>query len=168
MRSIFWVLFFFLNVTIAWAAIPSKPLYESGYVAGGEAYSGVTLRTMKKIELSDSQVERFALEFGDRQGKPLVGKPGYFHVELKNKPKPVLIINVAKVVGTQIDKKNLEKTIRNSKFLTHPDIYQNADDGSQSYVFDLKSKPEVRVYQVSSKKGSSQMVIDVSARIKKK
>lgn len=153
--------------SFVFAAIPVKPLIGSGYIAGGEANSGVTIINIKKIKMDRGTTERYALEFGDRQGRPLIGKPGYFHVELKNKPRPQLIVNISKVVGTQVDKKKLNQILARSNFLAKSNVYQNAEDGSQSYIFDLKKNVPVRVYQVKSKSGPSKMILDIGPTHKK-
>nr|HPI39287.1 hypothetical protein [Pseudobdellovibrionaceae bacterium] len=106
----------------------------------------------------------YSLDFGDRQGKPLIGKPGYFHVELKDKPQPSLVINIAKVVNNQVDKAKLQDLIKKSQFLSKAELLQSNEDGSQTFIFNIKQNTPVKVFQVKSKKGASKMIFEVGQK----
>lgn len=159
----------FLMAGSAFAAI-SKPkvkpqsaakiLAGEGVSYGGLAGSGFTLMDLRRTADAKKKVERIVIDVGDRNGAAMRGWPGYYFAELKKNPQR-LIIDFAQMPNARIDQKKIASRMTGSLAVLKTSMSLDPVDSSLNLTLDLKKNTKVRVYQVSGKKATSKVVVDL-------
>lgn len=159
----------FLMAGSAFAAI-SKPkvkpqpaakiLAGEGVSYGGLAGSGFTLMDLRRTADAKKKVERIVIDVGDRNGAAMRGWPGYYFAELKKNPQR-LIIDFAQMPNARIDQKKIASRMNGSLAVLKTSMSLDPVDSSLNLTLDLKKNTKVRVYQVSGKKATSKVVVDL-------
>lgn len=142
----------------AMAAIPQKVLDVKGAQVGGVAGTGFTLLGIQKNPISKG--ERIVLDIGTLKGEALKGWPTYYHVELKQNPRQV-VVDLTQTPNTQVDDSILKNILKNSKVFGAAQILADPTEPTMTLLFNLKKEAKVKVYQVHGKKSTAKIVIDV-------
>jgi hypothetical protein len=155
-----------LSTGIAFAAIPSKTpapkptkvLTGTGASTGGLAGSGFSLTNVALATMSKK--ERLILDIGDLTGAPVKGYPGYYHVELQENPRRV-VIDLAQTPNIFIDEKTVQSRLKSSKYISSSSLLLDPSDQTLSLILNLKKDTKVQVFQVPGKKGPGRVVVDL-------
>lgn len=158
------LIFFQMNVCLA--SIPpnkeklglEKYLINRGSISGGVAGTGFSLLNMAQGE--SKLGERWIFDIGDIRGGVLKGPPGYFHVQLMDKPSR-LIIDFAQMKNVRIDEQKIQSLIKTSSIFRTAKLLYDPADSATSIVFELKQSPRIKAYQVVGNKNTSKVVVDV-------
>lgn len=156
----------FINGILAQAAIPAKQMARPpqkilsgrGAVTGGMAGSGFSLTNVTLAKTPGK--ERVVLDVGDLQGMPHRGLPAYYHAELRENPRR-LILDFAQMPNVLVDDKALHAKLRGSQAISNSTILIDPTDQTLSLVLDLKKNVKAEVFQVEGKKGTSRVVVDL-------
>ncbi len=147
-----------LGVDAASAAIPQKTLDVKGVQVGGVAGTGFSLLGIQKNSISKG--ERIILDIGTLKGEALKGWPTYYHVELKQNPRQV-VVDLTQTPNTQVDDTILKNILKNSKVFGTGQVISDPTEPTMTLLFNLKKDAKVKVYQVHGKKSTAKIVIDV-------
>lgn len=137
-------IFVFVMVNSAAAAIAPlqvKPgrlvsAIRGGALAGGRAAEEFSLLGIRRVA-GRAGVERLVFSYGDRNGKPLKGEPGFFQIALDRSAKR-LVIDLAQVGQTAIDSKDLARILSDSQFVAGSDMTMDPLDGSTNITIHTK------------------------------
>ena len=115
---------------------------KSGFFAGGEAANEFSLieATAKRA----GEEETLILHYGDVQGQPLRGKPGFFQAVLDREGKR-LVIDLSQVSRTAIDPETLRKKLAAWKLVSVIDMTMDPTDMSTNITLNLKQPVELTV-----------------------
>lgn len=151
------VLFIFSINTFA--SIP-KVLFKKGSVIGGVSGLGYTLLDLKYSESKNKKIERVVFEIGDIKGLPNKGLPGFYHVELKDKPNQ-LVIDFSQMPNSRLSELELKNKLKKSKFVSNTQMILDPVSMGLNLAINLKKNVKVKVYQVAGNKHTSKVVIDL-------
>lgn len=150
----------------AFAALPQKPaavkpariLDGSGAATGGVAGTSFSLTNVTLAKTPGK--ERVVLDIGDIAGAPVKGLPGYYHVELQENPRRV-VIDLAQTPNVFIDEKQIKARLKESKLISNATVLIDPADQTLSLILDLRKKSKAQVFQVPGKKGTGRVVVDL-------
>lgn len=137
---------------------PQKILSGQNAVTGGAAGSGFSLTNVTLAKTPGK--ERVILDVGDLQGMPHRGFPAYYHAELRENPRR-LILDFAQMPNVLVDEKALHAKLRGSTAISNSTILIDPTDQTLSLVLDLRKNVKAEVFQVAGKKGTSRVVVDL-------
>lgn len=149
----------FLLALPVFAAVP-KTLVGEGVSFGGLAGTGFTLMDVRRTADNKKKVERVVIDVGDINGAQLRGWPGYYFAELKKNPQR-LVIDFSQMPKSNLDQQRLSKVMKGSMAILNTQMSLDPMDSSLNLTMDLRKGTKVRVYQVSGKKSTSKVVIDL-------
>jgi len=112
------------------------PAIRGGALAGGRAAEEFSLLGLRRVA-GRAGMERFIISYGDRNGKPLKGEPGFFQIALDRSAKR-LVIDLAQVSRTAIDSKDLARVLSSSRFVAGSDMTMDPLDGSTNITIHTK------------------------------
>lgn len=138
---------------------PTKILSGQGMVTGGQAGTGFSLKAVEWSKLAGK--ERLILDVADLNGAPIRGFPGYYHVELQQKPRRRLVIDFAQTPNTFLDEKDILKKVKGSAAISGASFVLDPTDQTLSLILDLKKDVKAQVFQVAGKKNTSRVVVDL-------
>lgn len=142
-----------------YAAIP-KVLVKKGSVIGGVSGLGYTLLDIKHTVSKNKNVERLVFEVGDINGQINKGLPGFYHVELKDKPNQ-LVIDMSQMPNAKVSEDQIAAKIRKSNFISNSEMVLDPANMGLNLVLNLKKNVKVKVYQVVGTKQTSKVVVDL-------
>lgn len=144
---------FVFSLSSSEAAVPGGPLVvtpgkisgplEKGTVVGGKARDELSLLGVR-FEPSAGEVERLALVYGDRFGKPLKGEPGYFHVALDRNSQRV-VLDLAQMQMTAVGPARLSRILTGSKLVASSEMTMDPLDGSTNITLQTKVPVHLKV-----------------------
>ncbi|MBX2987489.1 MAG: hypothetical protein KF802_06300 [Bdellovibrionaceae bacterium] len=155
-----------LWMSLASAAIPTKTtapkpqklLAGQGAVTGGLAGAGFSL---VNVTLAKTQKkERVVIDLGDIKGAPVRGYPTYYHAELQNSPRR-LVIDFSQTATVFIDEKELRQRLKGSTAIAGSSFVLDPTDQTLSLILDLKKNVKAQIFQVPGQKGTSRVVVDL-------
>ncbi|MES2962449.1 MAG: hypothetical protein V4760_01070 [Bdellovibrionota bacterium] len=126
---------------------------KSGFFAGGEAASEFSLIEATAKRSGDS--ETLVLHYGDLNGQPLRGKPGFFQASLDRDGRRV-VVDLSQVSRTAIDPESLRKKLAGWKLVSTIDMTMDPTDLSTNITLILKEPVELAV-EASDDKSPSQV-----------
>jgi len=138
----------------------AKILAGEGATYGGLAGSGFTLMDVRRTADVKKKVERIVIDVGNLQGAPQRGWPGYYFAEMKKNPNR-LVIDFAQMPNARIDQAKIAARMNGSLGVVRTAMSLDPVDNSLNLTLDLKKGTKARVYQVSGKKTTSKVVIDL-------
>lgn len=138
---------------------PMKILERESAVTGGVAGNGFSLKDLHWSKLETNK-ERIIIDLGDINGAPVRGLPAYYHAELSEKPRR-LILDFAQTPNVFIDEKALAKKLKASGRVTGTSMILDPTDQTLSLILDLKKGVKAQIFQVSGKKETSRVVVDL-------
>lgn len=156
-----WMVFLMLGSGACWAAIPpvhQQVLSKPGSIAGGEAGSGFSILNLELVS-RPNKTERLVIDVGDFEGKPHLGKPGYFHVEKKSNH--MVSVDFAQMGLTKVTQEQLDQALKKSKLLQQGRITYDSLDQTMNLSLTPKKNVQVKTYQVIGKNQTSKVVIDL-------
>lgn len=131
----------------------SNPLRGVGSANGGVAQDELSLLSVETKSFSSS--EKISISYGDSNGKPLKGTPGFFQVALDRDGRRIAI-DLSQITRTGIDPSQLKKILSKSKYVAMSDMTMDPHDLSTNLTFQLNAPVEVRV---STETGARSKVI---------
>jgi hypothetical protein len=147
---------------VSFSAIPMQPsnVQKSTLsLVGGSAGLGFSLLDIRSTHSKNK--ERVVIDIGGMKGSSLKGRPGYFHAQVLENPHR-LVIDFAQMPASKIDIKTLNKKLSQSLGIKSSQMSLDPVDQTLSLVFELKNKPQVKVYQVAGVKSTSKVVVDLN------
>lgn len=140
----------------------AKILAGEGATYGGLAGSGFTLMDVRRTADVKKKVERIVIDVGDLQGAPQRGWPGFYFAEMKKNPHR-LVLDFAQMPNARINQAKIAARMNGSLGVLRTAMSLDPIDNSLNLTLDLKKGTKARVYQVSGKKATSKVVIDLFA-----
>lgn len=137
----------------------AKILNNTGSSYGGLAGSGFTLLDVRRTTDAKKKMERVVFDVGDRDGKPLKGRPGFYYAEYQKKSNRV-ILDFSQMPSSKVDQARLAKIFKQSKAIKNSRMSMDPVDNALNLSLDLQKNTKVRVYQVPGTKTTSKVVID--------
>ncbi len=131
-----------------------------GSFRGGISGNGYSLLKIKRVYALNGKSERFILEIGNREGKPHIGKPGYFHAQLFRNPSE-LSLDLSQLTMSRITQSDLNRIFTKSKLVAKSVLVLDAEDRSTHLSMQFKYPVKMRVFTLSPKNKTSKLVIDV-------
>lgn len=131
-----------------------------GVVVGGQSGSGFTLLNIRRSFSKGVNTERFVFDMGDRDGKPLINRLNFYHVNIEGKI-PRLVIDLAQVQRSALDANAIQKIFARSMLVKKAEINFDPLDQTTSLVLDLKKPSQAEVFEMPSPDKPSRIVIDV-------
>lgn len=114
---------------IAVLPLAAESWIRNGAAIGGQAATDdLSLLRVERIA-REGGGERVALHYGDKLGRPLRSRPGYFHFALDRGGSRVTI-DLAQVTRTTVDRKDLVDIFAKSALFSSVDIVMDPQDGS--------------------------------------
>ena len=130
---------------------------QGGVLFGGEAGAESSIIGIRQQSLANG-IERMVISYGDRVGKPLTSKLGYFHAAIDRHAKRV-VIDLAQVSRTAVDQKDLAKLLSKSTLIASSDMTMDPQDGSTNITLSLRQPATLSMqYDVS---GGAQIVVEL-------
>jgi hypothetical protein len=121
-----------------------SPPVESGVLVGGQSgveFSLIGIRSETAPEISG---ERMIFDYGNRQGAPQNGEPGFFHVAIDQNAKRA-VIDLAQIRSTTIDPQKLKQILGASKLVTESDMTMDPIDGTTNITLNFSRPVRLRV-----------------------
>jgi hypothetical protein len=123
-------------------------LRGAGSLHGGEAREIVSLLSVKHITSKNKKAERLDFAMGNAGQLPLMGKPGYFNLELRPGKKQI-VITFAQALNSRFEERQLRKTLAKSPHVKSAQMFFEPQTQSLNMVLDLKQPMAVRVIPVN-------------------
>lgn len=172
MATQFFLLGWFLVIQIVGgvgrAAIPKdsslaslKSFLPEGSFRGGGAGTGFSILSIKRVYSTDGKSERIILEFGDKDGQPYAGKPGYFHAQLFRNPSE-LSLDLSQLVKSKVTADQIKRLIKKSKLIQTANLESDIEDHSTNLAMRFKAPVKMRVFTLSPKKKAPKLVLDIT------
>ncbi len=136
---------------------------QYGTIIGGETANGsrgYSLLDVRRIFASKDKIERVLIDFGDGDGKPLKGTPGYYHVSIE-KGQTRVVIDLSQMLGSNINQERIRQIFKASPFVKEARINYDPVDSNITLQLLLKKKVLLEVFQLPSKNKPSRVVIDL-------
>lgn len=137
----------------------AKILNSTGNTFGGVAGSGFTLLDVRRTASAKKKMERVVIDIGDREGKKLLGRPGFYFAEYQKKNNR-LILDFAQMPSSKINQAKLARILKNSKAVKTSRMSLDPMDNALNLSLDLRKNTKVKVYPVTGKKATSKVVLD--------
>jgi hypothetical protein len=154
----------FAAVDRRWATNQKTNHYlQYGTIIGGETGRGSTgysLLDVRRIFAAKEKIERVLIDFGDGDGKPLRGQPGYYHVSIE-KDQMRVVIDLSQMLGSKINQEKVRDIFRGSPLVQEARINYDPVDSNITLQLLLKKKVLLEVFQLPSKDKPSRVVIDL-------
>ena len=131
-----------------------------GVFTGGQAGPGFTLLNVRRENSKNQTLERVILDIGDREGKPLLNRLGYFHVSVEKEPSRV-VIDLSQVLRSRVSEISLGKLFLKSPFVCRAEMSMEIGDNTAKIVLDTKVPVVAEVFEMPSKNKPSRIVIDI-------
>lgn len=152
-------------------AIPPKQAVDkklnqymsNGVVFGGESGAAFSLLNIRRDFSVGLQTERLIFDFGDKDGKPLMGRVGFFHVAIDAQKKRI-IIDLDQVQKSKLDQQKLLEIIKKSPFIKSAHMTFDPQDLSTNLTLNMKGPIEVEVFEMPSQKQASRLVLDLKRK----
>lgn len=141
-------------------AAPSKILQGEGVSFGGLAGSSFSLIDIRRTADTKKKIERIVIDVGDAEGAKMRGWPGFYYAELKKNPQR-LVLDFSQMPKSFINKEDIANRLKGSLAVLKTDMSMDPIDSALNLTMDLKQNTKVRIYQVSGKKSTSKVVIDL-------
>lgn len=136
---------------------------QYGTIIGGETANGsrsYSLLDIRRIAAPKDKIERVLLDFGDSDGKPLKGLPGYYHVSIE-KDQTRVVIDLSQMAGSNINQEKIRQIFRGSAMVKEARINYDPVDSSITLQLILKKKALLEVFQLPSQDKASRVVLDL-------
>jgi hypothetical protein len=138
------------------AGRPSSPI-SAGALHGGQSADEFSLLAVR-VRPGSSGGQAIALSYGDRNGQPIHGEPGFFHAVLDRNGRR-LVIDLAQVTRTAIDLQQLRRALAASSLVASSEMTMDPLDNSTNISVVLKVPV---LLSVSTQAGSQgQLVFDL-------
>lgn len=133
---------------------------SQGVVIGGQAGPGFTLLNVRRQNTKNLALERVILDIGDKEGKPLFNRVGYFHVSVEQAPARV-VIDLSQMLGSRVSEISLGRLFLKSPFIKKAELSIEDGDNTAKIVLSTKVPVVAEVFQMPSKDKPSRIVIDI-------
>ena len=131
-----------------------------GVVIGGNSGAGFTLLNVRRESSSKLALERVILDIGDRDGKPLLNKLGYFHVSVEQNPSRV-VIDLSQVNRSAVSEAGISRIFSKSPFVKTVEMMMEPEDNSAKLVLNTKVPVAAEIFKLPSASKASRIVIDI-------
>jgi len=133
---------------------------KDGVIIGGRISDGFTLLDVRRGFSKKSGMERVVLDIGDLAGKPIKNEINYYHVNVDQKQRRV-VIDLNQVARSGVDQKQLLKIFKASPVVRSADITFDPEDLTTNLVLKLKRPTKVEVFNLVSTEHPSRIVLDM-------
>jgi hypothetical protein len=130
---------------------------------GGKAGAGFSLLDLQKIQSKNGKVERLIFAVGTKDGKFLKGLPGYFNAQNQIRPNRV-VIDFSQMMESKVNENFMKKILKDSKMVKDVKITSDPQDKTLTMTLDLNTRVKLKTLQVSGKKQTAKIVIDIIKR----
>lgn len=154
---------------VGWAAVPQLSVTQKSrktqVVAqrqiGGMAGPGFSLLNIHRSKSANGKVERLVFSIGDRNGKPLIGVPGYFNAQnQKNR----IVLDFAQMPVSRLDEKAIHQALKQSDHVKSVKMIRDPTDQTLTLILDLKGPVKMKALQVKGQKQTARVILDIIKR----
>jgi hypothetical protein len=132
----------------------------SGVFIGGAPGKSFALRQVRRKMGKKSGMERVVLDIGDHTGAPVKGGASYFHVQVDQKNRRV-VMDLAQVQTTLLTETELRQKFQKSPYLRLKEIGYDPEGRSTYLAFDMLKPIKIEVFYPTSDKAPGRIVMDV-------
>ncbi|MCB0362072.1 MAG: hypothetical protein KDD35_05105 [Bdellovibrionales bacterium] len=133
---------------------------RDGLFIGGAAGRGFSLLDIKRKFGKKSKMERIVLTIGDELGAPLLGVPGYFHLEIDQNHKRVFL-DLAQLQRSLISEKEMVSRFADSPYLKLERVVYDPEDKATGLSFKMKQNLAVEVLSPIDGSQPARIVLDL-------
>ncbi|MCX7978285.1 MAG: hypothetical protein N2578_04720 [Bdellovibrionaceae bacterium] len=139
----------------------AKEASEKAFI-GGTFGADFMLKNFEvsKIKTKNGSGDRLTLSMSDIQGRKLKGPPTYFHVQVQNDSKR-LIVDLSSTPRSALTEEAMISELKKTKFIRGGRMLLDPLDNTMTLIFDLKSSVRVKTWQVAGNKDNSKIVVDI-------
>ncbi|MFN8847925.1 MAG: hypothetical protein ACK5V3_14990 [Bdellovibrionales bacterium] len=149
------LLAFVLSAAVGHGAIaPSAPQRH----IGGQAGSGFSLLSVKKLSSPKQNIERLVFFVGTKEGFRLKGLPGYFNAFNSGKE---IVIDFAQMPTSKMTDNSLKEILKNSIFIKSGRITQDPLDATLTLKMELRRQTKMKIIQIKGNKETARIVVDL-------
>ncbi len=130
---------------------------------GGQAGAGFSLLNLQKIQAKNGKAERLIFEVGTKDGRALLGLPGYFNAQNQVRPNRI-VIDFSQMMQSRIDESFIRGILKDSNFVKAVKVTSDPQDKTLSLTLDLNTTVKIKTVQVAGKKQTSKVVLDIIKR----
>lgn len=167
MKSI--LLCLILLSVFSYAAVsPKKPSTVQNFKTvqrqiGGQAGAGFSLLNLQKIQAKNKKAERLIFEVGTKEGRLLVGLPGYFNAQNQIGPNRI-VIDFSQMMESKVNENFIKGLLKDSQFIRAVKVTSDPHDKTLSLTLDLNTNVKIKTLQVAGKKETAKVVLDIIKR----
>lgn len=121
-----------------------SPPVESGVLVGGQSGVEFSLIGVRSETAPEILGERIIFDYGNRQGAPQNGEPGFFHVAIDQNAKRA-VIDLAQIRSTTVDPQKLKQILGASKLVSESDMTMDPIDGTTNITLNFSRPVRLRV-----------------------
>src|SRR5207253_2970794 len=103
-------------------------------------------------------MELVIMDFGDREGQPLINRLGYFHVSVERNR---VVIDLSQVTRAQVTEMELVKLFAKSPLVKSVELSMDPEDSGATLVLNTNGATAAEVFQMPSEKKPSRLVVDL-------
>lgn len=155
---------------VMWAAAPRTSLQvqpqniltSEGALQGGKSGIVTSLLDLRETKTRDNKQARIVVDIGDAKNQKLIGRLGYYTVELKKNNQ--VILNFNQTLSSRLTEKEMQKRFKTSAFVRSSKMVFDPMSQTTSVILDLKKAAAVKVISVSGSKQTSKLVVDLTEK----
>ncbi len=141
---------------------PQNILTTEGALQGGKSGIITSLLDLRQTKTRDNKKERIVVDIGDSKNQKLIGRLGYYTVEMRKGNQVVLNFN--QTLTSKLSDRDLQKRFKTSAFVRGSKMVFDPLSQTTSVILDLKKMAAVKVISVSGSKQTGKLVLDLSER----
>jgi hypothetical protein len=130
---------------------------------GGQAGAGFSLLNLQKIQAKNGKAERLIFEVGTKDGRPLLGLPGYFNVQNQINPNRI-VLDFSQMLESKVNENFIKGILKDSKLIRAVKVTSDPQDKTLSMTLDLNTIVKMKAVQVAGKKQTAKVVLDIIKR----
>lgn len=160
-------IFAFLSARMSMGAIDHRATFAKkniyvthGAVIGGVAGRGFTLLGIQRKMGETSGMERIVINVGDELGAPVMGLPGYYHLEIDSQRGRILL-EMSQVQRSVAAENELRQQVAKSPYISLQEVTYDPEDKSTGLIFKMKKPVKVEVFSPNKAKVSGRIVLDL-------
>lgn len=151
-----------------WASIPYKQagtgkrdIYlDNGVFTGGALKEPASLLNIRRILAKNSVIDRWIIDLGDIEGKPLAHRPSYFHIAIDRDMKRI-VVDLDGVATSKIDEEQIGKILSSSPYVKSVGLRVDGSEKVTHLTVLLKRSVEVEAFELPSKELGGRIALDV-------
>jgi hypothetical protein len=158
---------FFINSALAApkTSLQVKPkniLLSEGALQGGKAGIVTSLLDLRETKTKDNKQERVVVDIGDSKSQKLIGRLGYYTVELRKNNQ--MVLNFNQTLTSKFSEKELQSRFKTSAFVKNAKMIFDPTSQTTSLILDFKKAVAVKVISVGGAKQTGKLVVDLTEK----